>query len=1101
MDSSRWEVVTRTFTAALDRPKSERQEFVRQESKGDVDIEREVLKLLAADDRAGSFLEKPVLLTPTAESGISGLQMLSPGSVVSSRFEIVRFIGQGGMGQVYEAFDLELKVRVALKAIRPEIAADAQVLSRFKREVLLTRRITHPNVCRTFDIDRHTSNSGSGIDCEITFLTMELLEGETLADLLRRQGQLSASDALPVVLQIIDALGAAHNAGIIHRDLKPSNVILVPSQSGNRVVVTDFGLARAVVSDTRVGVDSAATTHTGGGGLMGTLVYMAPEQFERGEATVATDIYALGLVMYEMVTGQRPFADTIPFAEAAKRLKQPTPSLKLLVPELDDNWETAICKCLQLQPEARFMQVREIASAITGSERTQLTFPGEGRRSSGQNTTDRATSLAQQKFLRRKLAAAMIVLVTLLSLSTVLLRHYQVRTEAKLAGGSTVLLTEIQNSTGDKRFDGTTELIRHQLLQSPYFGLLDGGRIRKSLEDMGVAPDTPLIPLRARDVALRNGVPRIVFGAVSRVGDSYILYLEIEQPDNNTQRFRRHWESHWTWNVSSSVSQKEIPSGFLDAVRDSGDWIRSQIGESANDIARVDIPPQDVTTGNWEALSEFAQAEKFKSTGQAESAVVALQNAVAADPHFALAYMRLGDVLVSLSRFSEGYRAYRVALAEEQRQRLTRREKDRLAGIYANDTEDFAAAEAAFREYTVYYPNDYLGWFYRATPLMMMGRVEEAVTSLKKAAEIDPTKMFAPAHIARFDLILENYEDAAKWIQHLRDTGYPEDADLIEGESDFLQGRYEESLHQFETLRDSTDPTRTDDAKNPKKPTDPLYHSYAFSLLARLRAEQGQYQQALRALKDGIDADMESGDTVHRADKILDRAYINCTRGEYEGCMRNVASALDLDRSLQRSLAAGTVLGQAIFEAKGRTKLQLTTQLRKVEAALPTGDFKPLSDIVRSRLQGETLLADSKWKAALDEFRKADHLEAPTADKEYLARAFLEEEQITDLTHAARLRDGALAAYSGSALNPGRVWQLVLNHFPGESSHAFRAYVRLAFRSGKIDEPLKLRVARYIDCEKQSDTQSNDLQEAQRWLQQSGTQTTSIRKENHNDQE
>ena len=153
----------------------------------------------------------------------------------------MRFIGQGGMGQVYEALDLELKGKVALKTIREDISSDPRMLSRFRREVLLTRRITHPNVCRTFDIERHPATAADGTKSDITFLTMELLQGETLADLLRRQGRLTATEALPLVLQMIEALTAAHSVGIVHRDFKPSNVLLVPINNGLRVVVTDFG--------------------------------------------------------------------------------------------------------------------------------------------------------------------------------------------------------------------------------------------------------------------------------------------------------------------------------------------------------------------------------------------------------------------------------------------------------------------------------------------------------------------------------------------------------------------------------------------------------------------------------------------------------------------------------------------------------------------------------------------------------------------------------------------------------------------------------------------------------------------------------------------
>jgi serine/threonine protein kinase/tetratricopeptide (TPR) repeat protein len=1080
MTSVRWQAIAKIFEAALEKSKSDREKFVRDACAGDSELESEVARLLAADEVAASFLERPAISTLPPQFALDRKpSILASGSLISGRFEILRFIGQGGMGQVYEALDLELKTKVALKAIREEISSDPRVLSRFRREVLLTRRITHPNVCRTFEIERHSSTAADGTNSNITFLTMELLEGETLSDLLRRQGRLTAAEALPLVLQMIEALGAAHSVGIVHRDFKPSNVLLVPENDGIRVVVTDFGLARAIFPDGQISAEEAATSLTGTQALMGTLVYMAPEQFERGEATVVSDIYSLGLVMYEMVTAARPFADPIPFAEAVKRIKQTAPTPKLLAQDLDPAWEAAVCRCLEVQPEDRFENVQQVAESITNVEPDFSTKRTSRLRASQKRRETAASSHPPRTGSWRKWTVAIVVFVLVVSLSAVLFRHYQVSRDAKLAGGSTVLLTEIQNSTGDKRFDGTTELIRHQLSQSPYFNLMDAGRIRDVLTQMTKPPNAPLDPPTAREVALRSGSPRVIFGVVSRVGDSYVLDIDIEQPDNSPRRARAQWENHWTWSSgTSSASGKEIPGGFLGAVRDSSDWIRSEVGESANDIAKRDIPPQDVTTDNWDALSEFAQAERFSATGQTDNAIVALKNAVAADPHFALAYMRLGDVLVSLNRYDDGYRAYQSTLAEQQQRRLTRREKDRLQGIYALDTEDFKAAESAFHDYTVYYPTDYLGWFYRAYPLMMLGRVEEAIATLKKAAAIDPARMFAPAHIARFDLILGKFQDASKWIQHLRDTGHPDDADLVEGESDFLQGRYEEALSHFAKLRESQEP---------------LDRSYAYSLLARLFAELGQYQNALQVLEQGITADLETGDVVHRADKLLDRAYINLKRGQYEACLRDSKQALQLDRSLQRSVAAGSLLGRAVSETTGGMKAQLKSELRKIDAQLPKGDFTPISDVVRIRLHGEVLLSEGNWKSALDQFRKADQLEAPANNKEYLARSLLAAAQhTTDQTAAAQLRKDALAAYSGLALKPGLVWQWSQGYFPGYSSDSLFSFVSVAAQLGRLNEGTRLELQKYVSRRKQADSDVKDVREAKLLLRQNKAETTSI---------
>ncbi len=1054
--TARWKTISQIFDAALDMDQAERAEFIRQACGGDLAMESEVVRLLAADEKAGSFLERPVLSAlPVSGTLNSEHPLLAVDSVLARRFQIVRFIGRGGMGQVYEAIDLELNTPVAVKIIRPEIAADPRMLSRFRREAQLTRKITHPNVCRTFDIERDVSASSDPTSQrrDLTFLTMELLEGETLSARLRHDGRICPADALPLVRQMIGALAAAHAVDVIHRDLKPSNVLLVPGSgksSGSpalltlgsssssrssactlRVVVTDFGLARAMATPTSNDFresGSIPSSLTGDQAFMGTLVYMAPEQFERGETSVATDIYSLGLVLFEMITGRRPFADEVPFAEATKRLKQPAPSAATFVPDLSPGWDAGIARCLALDSKDRFENVLELAEALTS--------PGHGL----QAVIPAAESMAAEDFgavptdakplRRRKYLTATVLSLALVSLSTFVLRHYWMKAEeATLAEGSTVLLTNIQNSTEDKRFDGTTDLVRHQVLQSPYFSIIDSDQIHKTLAEMLKPTDTALDPQTAREVAMRNGVRRVVFGAISRVGDRYVLDLDIEQPDNNPLRFRHHWENHWTWNAPSSGPSKDMPAGFLDTVRDSSDWIRHEIGESAKDIAQLSAPPEDVTTANWEALSDLTQAEVFRSTGQSESAVKALQNAVTADPNFALAYARLGDILVSLSRFSEGYAAYEKSLALG-RQRLSLRERDRIEGIYANDTWNYVGAEAAFNDYVSNYRNDYLGWFYRATPLMMMGRVEEAIESLKKATQIDPGKMFAPAHIARFDLILGDYEDSAKWIQHLRDRGYPDDADLVEGESDFLQGRLQQSQDCF---------TRMTQSKNP------LYRSYGYSLLTRLFAEQGMYAEAMEAVEKGLKKDIESGDSAHRAEKLLDRGYLECRAKQYDACLQDTKLALGLDRSLQRSLSAATVLGHAAYYANEDMRERLAAELRSIEAELPKEDLKPLSAVVRMSIHREVLLAESQWQEVLEELktlrgvnRSQEELRRTRRDdafyltEELLGRALsIAAERAPDKPSAKMMREEALTAFETVAEKPGLVWQAAMGFVPG----------------------------------------------------------------------
>ena len=297
---------------------------------------------------------------PTAAApGIPASTRFSEGRLLAGRFRIVKFIARGGMGDVYEAEDLELRERVALKTVRPEIAGSSQVMERFKREIQLARKVTHPNVCRIYDLFHDTTATE-----DITFLTMELLQGETLRQHVLQKGKITTSEALPIIRQMAAGLAAAHKAGIIHRDFKSSNVMLIPGAvdgQAARAVVTDFGLARSALAD--------QTLLSQSGDAVGTPAYMAPEQLEDGQMTPAADIYAFGIVMYEMVAGVLPFTGESPYAVALKRLQGPPPPPRIHVPELDTVWETAILRCLERKPADRFNNIEDVVEALTAGDR------------------------------------------------------------------------------------------------------------------------------------------------------------------------------------------------------------------------------------------------------------------------------------------------------------------------------------------------------------------------------------------------------------------------------------------------------------------------------------------------------------------------------------------------------------------------------------------------------------------------------------------------------------------------------------------------------------------------------------------------------------
>ncbi len=313
---------------------------------------RELLDACAAGDDAA---------TPTTrESGdpeIDEPRTFRADELVAERYRIIRFIAAGGMGEVYEADDTELHEHVALKTLRVELTDAPLALERFRREVQLARKITHPNVCRIFDVAKHVEPSGD----VVVFMTMALLGGESLAKRIRRDGALPAERVLPIARDLAAALDAAHAAGILHRDFKSDNVQLVPDTGA---VVTDFGLARPTIVD-RAGVTAST-------GFVGTPAYMAPEQVKNRALTPATDVYAFGVVLFEMMTGELPFVDTSPLAVAARRLHETPREISELRPELPAAWSAVVRRCLEIDPARRFASAGEAVAALGGERPRSL---------------------------------------------------------------------------------------------------------------------------------------------------------------------------------------------------------------------------------------------------------------------------------------------------------------------------------------------------------------------------------------------------------------------------------------------------------------------------------------------------------------------------------------------------------------------------------------------------------------------------------------------------------------------------------------------------------------------------------------------------------
>jgi serine/threonine protein kinase len=299
----------------------------------------------------------PLPVVPLPSPGPAQIRTLEDGELVVDRYRIERFLAQGGMGEVYLAQDLLLEETVALKTLACTALDDQRAAFRFKAEARLARRVTHPNVCRILEFGLQARKRGKQSE-SVPFLTMEFLNGETLNRRITKRGAMPEAEAIALLQQVLTGLQAIHACGIVHRDLKSENVFLVPDPRGERAVVMDFGLARALDG-------SVVSTWPLARMLAGTIDTMAPEQIEGRTPEPSMDIFAFGVLLFEVLTGRRPFIDTPPM----KRLREKAPLPSSVNANLHPRWDRIIGKCMELAPAARYPDFGEVAAALAKAAR------------------------------------------------------------------------------------------------------------------------------------------------------------------------------------------------------------------------------------------------------------------------------------------------------------------------------------------------------------------------------------------------------------------------------------------------------------------------------------------------------------------------------------------------------------------------------------------------------------------------------------------------------------------------------------------------------------------------------------------------------------
>ena len=831
---------------------------------------------------AETILAEEVSQTPAgAQRPVFAIGPLNAGQAFGTRYHIIRALGAGGMGVVYQAWDSELGVAVALKVIRPEVLLDpgsaGEVERRFKRELVLARQVTHKHVVRIHDLGELHG---------IKYLTMPFIEGENLADILKRDGKIPVPRAIAIAKEVASGLAAAHEVGVVHRDLKPENIMIA---ADGHALIMDFGISRSV---------GGTNTATALGAVMGTLEYMAPEQAQGQPVDHRADIYSFGLLLYDMLTGRQRIArrDNA-MSEMMSRMQHAPPSVRTLDSHVPETLDHIVSKCLQADAKSRYATTPELVAELES-----LAPDGHRLTPAHPVTASRSTVLVIAAFLAVILGTAAWWIWHTRGAVVPAVQQEPV----------SVLIANFENQANEPLFDGLIEQALGVGIEGTSFVTAYPRRDALRLVEQQVGPSAPLDENNARLVARREGIKRIVSGSIAADGSKYKLSVRILDLVETKPLL--------TWDTAASDR-----NDVLNAVGRLAAKVRGGLGDTSANADRIK-EAETFTAASLEAAHEYLQAQELQSAGKYTDAIEGYKKALKLDPKLGRAYAGLGAVSNSLQKRDDAIAYYKQALGLIDR--MTDREKFRTRGGYYAAIGDNDKAREQYEALVKQFPADSNALSNLAVVLSNQRDMTRALELGRKASAIFPNNVLRRNNVALFALYGGNFETAEKQAKDV----------IATLNKSYVKAYFVEAMAQLGTAR----PPEAEATWQQLQPISSGGSDLAAQGRADLAMYEGRLADASKILEQALGKPVEGRTPLTTARLTATLAEVRDLQGREADAVKLAEDALKQSPDPSIALFAGRVLISAGKAERGdalATELdQKLDQLSQLSAKLLGGE-------------------------------------------------------------------------------------------------------------------------------------------------------------------